>query len=304
MPAIIESVVTTVSHRPFWRRGALRLADDAVTECLHRVRRSPAEVDLLINAGVYREKNLAEPALAAMIQEDIGANLGHPPVDRSHGTFSFDVDNGGAGVLTAFQLADGFIQSRTIDLGAVVASDSDPGHVEHFPFPSVGGAVLLGRGTGDSGFSSFAFETFPEHARTFDSVVAWRPTEHPNFLSPAGRNVLEITVREDFPARALDCALGTVRRFLEARGLRPNEIDLLVASAYPETFAPDLARRLEIPPGRVAAPGEALRGAHTAGVIAALESAFHSGQLAVARNTLFVTVGAGITVAAALYRHT
>ncbi|MGY4651210.1 hypothetical protein ACVWWN_005006 [Mycobacterium sp. URHB0021] len=32
------------------------------------------DVNLLINAGIYRDRSLAEPALAAMIQEDIGAN--------------------------------------------------------------------------------------------------------------------------------------------------------------------------------------------------------------------------------------
>ena len=40
--------------------------------------RDAHDVDLLINAGIYRDRNLGEPAFAAMIQEDIGANPEDP----------------------------------------------------------------------------------------------------------------------------------------------------------------------------------------------------------------------------------
>jgi 3-oxoacyl-[acyl-carrier-protein] synthase-3 len=303
MAAIIESVGTAVSRRHLWPKGALRLADDAVSECLDRANRKAGELDLLINAGVYRENNLAEPALASMIQEDIGANPGHPPSQRAHGTFSFDVANGGCGVVTALELVDGLIGSRTIELGAVVASDSNPGNVEGFPFPNAGGAVLVSPGPVGTGFLAFESETFPEFFGCFESVIVWRSVEHPLPLSAAGENVLEITCRDDYAARALECAEGVLRRFIAAQGLLPSDIDLLVGSAYPRTFAADLARRIDLPPSSVATPDDRFAGAHTAGVIASLESAAQSGQLFSGKNVLLVTVGAGITVATALYRH-
>jgi hypothetical protein len=34
---------------------------------------------MLITAGVYHDEILSEPAFASLIQEDIGANPGHPP---------------------------------------------------------------------------------------------------------------------------------------------------------------------------------------------------------------------------------
>ena len=68
---------------------------------------------MLINAGIYRDRNMAEPALAALIQADIGAHPEDPHPD-SHGTFSFDVANGVCGVLTALQIADGFLRSHAI----------------------------------------------------------------------------------------------------------------------------------------------------------------------------------------------
>ena len=303
MAAIIESVATSVSRRRFWPKGALRLADDAVAECLDRAHRRAPELDLLINAGLYRENNLAEPALASMIQEDVGANPGHPPAESSHGTFSFDVANGGCGVLTALDLVDGFARSGTIDLGAVVASDSDPGNAESFPFPDAGGAVLLRAGVSGGGFQSFDFSTFPEFLDCFESVIAWHPAEHPGRLSAPGENVLEIRCRDDYAVRALDCADCAARRFLAAHGLAPRDVDLLVGSASPGTFLGDLARRLEVPLSRVAVPDAHFAGAHTAGVIASLDVAARAGQLFTAKHVLLVTVGAGITVASALYSH-
>jgi predicted NBD/HSP70 family sugar kinase len=44
-----------------------------------------------------------------------------------------------------------------------------------------------------------------------------------------------------------------------------------------------------------------LAAAHTAGPLAALESALETGLFQSARNTLFVTVGSGIGVGLALY---
>ena len=54
------------------------LADAAARKCFALAGRKPGDIDMLINVGMYREDNMGEPALAALIQEDIGANLGQP----------------------------------------------------------------------------------------------------------------------------------------------------------------------------------------------------------------------------------
>src|SRR5690242_13422024 len=114
MGTCIESVVTTSSSSGLFRSGSLHLAEAAARACLERATRRPDELDLLVNTGVYKEKNMAEPALAAIIQEDIHANPGHPPRHGHHGTFSFDVANGGCGCLTATHLADSFLRDGRI----------------------------------------------------------------------------------------------------------------------------------------------------------------------------------------------
>jgi 3-oxoacyl-[acyl-carrier-protein] synthase-3 len=280
MGARIEAVAVT--HGGILRHDALHLADRAARDCLERAGRRAGEIDLLINAGLYRKKSLAEPALAAIIQEDIGANPGHPPV-RGHGTFSFDLANAGAGPLSAIFVLDGFLRSRAIALGMALASDSRPEHIERFPFDHAGGAVLLSAGRDGEGFESFSFRTFPEP--TMDSRLGWNMAH--------AKNELSLRIDPSHARRCVEHAATTVSE-MDAAG-----IDLLVASAVPNGFAQALADRLRIP--RVA-QARGFENAHTAGIFAALDAAMRDKSFQAASRTLFVTVGAGIVVGAALYQ--
>ena len=136
------------------RHSALHLAVSAAKDCLQRAGCDPDELDLVVNAGIYRDRNLGEPALAALIQDDIGANPEDPHAG-AHGTFSFDIANGTCGVLTALQIVDGFLRTHSIHRALVVASDANPGHgmSEHFPFSATGAALLCRWTEDDYGLS-------------------------------------------------------------------------------------------------------------------------------------------------------
>ncbi|HKU36891.1 MAG TPA: 3-oxoacyl-[acyl-carrier-protein] synthase III C-terminal domain-containing protein, partial [Polyangiales bacterium] len=188
------------------------------------------------------------------------------------------------------------------ELAAIVASDSNPGVRAGFRFPNAGGALLLRPGPAGAGFCGFASQTFPEFADRFESYIEWQTrTYTPPFAAP-GRNVPVLIEREDYGALAASCGASVAQLLLDRSGLRASDVQLLVASTYPQTLADALARQLSLAPERVARPRPALVGAHTAGILAALEGAWTSGQLAAAGQVLFVAVGAGITAAAALYR--
>ena len=178
MGTIIEAsaTATATAHQRSLSPGSLELADFAARSCLERASRTAEELDLLINAGVYHDKILSEPAFASLIQEDIGANL-RQPAGAGHGTFSFDVYNGACGLLTGIHLVDGMLASGTVELGMVVASDMDPepGLSEGFSFPGVGGrGPVEQRTTPATGFTAFRFATFPEFAELFQSYVDWQ----------------------------------------------------------------------------------------------------------------------------------
>ena len=265
---------------------------------MERAERTAEELDLLINAGVYHDKLMNEPAFASLIQQDIGANPDRPS-GAGHGTFSFDVANGACGFLTGVYVVDGMLASGTIELGMVVASDMDPqpGISEGFDFPAIGGAVLLSAEDSRAGFTAFKFATFPEFEELFQSRVDWHEDARRGLVHH-GRHILTVEIAESYAARALECAESTVGELAEAEGLDLGDVELLVATASVPGFADALATRLGVPAERVAPPGNGLAAAHTAAPAFALES----GRLADARTTLFVSAGAGITVAAAIYK--
>jgi 3-oxoacyl-[acyl-carrier-protein] synthase III len=296
MGARIEAVTVRRGRGGPWRPGALRLSDMAARDCLAQAKRRADELDLLINAGLYKDDNTAEPAMASIIQEDIGANPGHPPKREHHGTFSFDVMNGGCGVVSALQILDAFVGPATAQLGMVVAADADPAphRSRGFPFPPVGGAILLAASGDDAGFAGFEVRTFAEDAELFEAVVRFDPETR--------RSVAEVHEHPRFAARCLERARAHALGFLDRARLRPVDVDVLVASAYPPGFAIRLARAVGIPAACVPAVAPELDHAHTAAPIAALAAARASGLLGAAHRVLFVTVGAGITVAAALYQ--
>lgn len=301
----IEAASALTSHG-LRKPTARRLADAAARTCLAHAGREPGDVDMLINAGIYREDNLGEPALAALIQEDIGANLGQPPIG-GHGTFSFDLLNGTCGVISAIQIESGLLDSGVIQLGAIVTSDVDPGHhhAGGVLLQPTAGAVLLGRDEKLAGFTDFSTETFPEYGDLFTSGLVWQ--ERHGYRAPrqaAGQHEMVIQCEPGYPARLADCAEEASRRFLRRLGLGWGEIDLVVPAPSTPDFLDALVTRLGVPGDRVAYMTEDLAGAYTTGPIAALQAAARSGRLGEARNTLMLAAGPGITVALALYRQT
>jgi 3-oxoacyl-[acyl-carrier-protein] synthase-3 len=298
MGTIIEATATAMAQERSMSPGALEAVDSAALACLDLAQRTASDLDLLINAGVYHDKILSEPAFAALIQEDIGANLSQPS-GAGHGTFSFDIYNGACGVLTGIQLVDGMLASGTAKLGMVVASDMDPepGVSRGFGFPAVGGAVLLSADDSRAGFTAFRFDTFPEFTELFQGYVDWQEDAGPG-PDHHGRNILSVEIAESYIVRALECAETTVRELAAAQGLDLGAVDLLVATASVPGFADALASRLGVSAERVAPLPDDLAGAHTAAPMLALESV----PLETSGTALLVSAGAGITVAAALYQ--
>lgn len=281
-------------------RRARRLADAAAIACLQGAGRAATEIDVLVNVGVYRDKNLAEPALVALVQEDIRANPGHPPLG-GHGTFSFDVDNGACGALTAMHLADGFVQSGAARLGMVVASDSPPG-LRHgtFPYEPMGAALILKHDREMPGFTDFRFATFPEHAQLCEGYFEWVPRRHARD-DHTGHTRLVVKERSGYRDVALECASSVVEKLLADNGVAPTDVDLVLATHSPG-FSEALAKNLGVSERSVVQSGAPFERAHTAAMPAAIGDAIARGRWQRARTALLVSAGAGLTVGCALHR--
>jgi 3-oxoacyl-[acyl-carrier-protein] synthase-3 len=304
MGARIDAVTSLTGHGPR-RSSARKLADAAMRACLTQAGKTPDDVDMLINTGVYREDSMGEPALAALIQEDIGASTGHRQ-PGGPGTFSFDLINGPCGVLAAAQVEAGLLRSGLIKLGAIVTSDVDPGPARQrtVPLRPSAGAMLLTWDDSVPGFTDFSTRTYPEYEDLFTSGLVWR-RQRRRAAAPgaqAGQNKMVIEEKPGYRARLVDCADDAARGFLRDLRIRPADIALLAAAPAAPDFLDPLASRLGVSGDRIAYLPEDLGGGYTAELIAALHTAVRSGRLAEAGNTLLVAAGPGITVALSLYR--
>ncbi|MBW0012700.1 3-oxoacyl-[acyl-carrier-protein] synthase III C-terminal domain-containing protein [Mycobacterium sp.] len=272
------------------RHSALHLAVNAAKDCLHRAGCGPDELDLVVNAGIYRDRNIGEPALAALIQDDIGANPEDPHAG-AHGTFSFDIANGACGVLTALQIVDGFLRSRSIRRALVVASDADPGHgmSEHFPFSAAGAALLCGWTDGDYGLSRVSWvNSNGEGSGAFTATVGFRDAH----------NVLRFGQSPDMDQRFASAAARAVRACLDAQSVRLADIDLIVAAPARSGYRAALSKLLGIAIEKICVAVDYRM--HTAALAAALQPQIE--KLPAGARALLVAAGAGITAGAALYR--
>ncbi len=289
MGTVIDRV--DISHaRLRGRHSALHLAVTAAKDCLQRAGRDASELDLIVNAGIYRDRNMGEPALAALIQDDIGANPEDPHPD-AHGTFSFDIANGTCGVLTALQIVDGFLRAHSIHRALIVASDADPGHglSEHFPFSPSGAAVLCGWSDDDYGLSRVSWvNTDGKDAEALTATVGFADA----------RNVLRITESADLDARMAEAATEAARACLDAHGVALSAVDMIIAAPARPGFRSALSDHLKVPAGQVIIADDERM--HTAALAAALEPQVR--RLPAGARVLLVAAGAGVTAGAALYR--
>ena len=271
------------------RHSGLRLAVSAAKKCLEEADCDPDDLDLLVNAGIYRDRNLGEPALAALIQEDIGANIEDPRIG-AHGTFSFDVANGTCGVLTGLQIVDGFLRSHTIDRALVVASDADPGHglSEHFPFTATAGAMLCRWSDDEYGLGRFHWTSHRDGGESFSATVGFRDAH----------NVLRFQQSESMDKQFADAAAEAANGCLRESGLALSDIDVIVAAPARSGYRAALAALLGVPLGRVTVAGDERM--HTAALVAAFGNG--NTRLPPGTRALIVAAGAGVTAGAAYYR--
>jgi 3-oxoacyl-[acyl-carrier-protein] synthase-3 len=290
MGTIIDHV--SVTQAP-WRsrHSALRVAVAAAKTCLDEAGCPSTDLDLLINAGIYRDRNLGEPALAALIQQDIGANPEDPHAGP-HGTFSFDISNGVCGPITALRVVDGFLRSGAVRRALLVASDADPGHhlAQNFPFNAAGGALLCSWTDGAAGLGSFHWANYPDGGESFRSTVTYR--DRRNLLEIAASDAMDDVFAAAAAKVALDC--------LDEASTDVTDVDLVLAAPARSEFTAGLASRLGMPVEQVVAARD--ERIHTAALIAALHDATTAARLRPGGTVLLVAAGAGVTAGAALYR--
>ncbi len=287
----IESLGVSLPRRRLLGWGSHRHAVEAGKRCLAASRYRPSDVRVLVNAGVYRDGHVCEPAIAAYVQHALGVNVDF------HGrrTLSFDLLNGGVGMLNAAHLLVSQMHAGEIQVGMVVASDANP---DRRPDPgsavaASGAALLLDLSPRNgAGFGSFAFVTREESADLYTAVVSLK--------EPRGK--LLIRRRAELEEAFLAGAAAAAKAVLERDGLRPEDVDLVVPSQFSASFLARLPGALGLPREKVADYASVLPDTPTTSVFLAFDRARAEGALGPGRTALLLACGSGVTVGAATYR--
>lgn len=270
--------------------GAARAARDALAAAAA----APESVGVLVNAGIYRDSNMVEPAMGALIQKAAGIGLEYDEHDPR--SFSFDLMNGACGVLNAVQVASAILVTGSTGRVLVVAGDTHPSltgvdPTEEFPYATASGALLLEHVDGPDGFG-------PLHTELADGPVAVEGFVDTATMGTTGRSAMTVLRADDAERRILDVAVTVGARAL-ADGVDPATT-VLISSRPTPGFRAALSAKLGVP--ELDRGGENADDVHTATIPLDYHRAVESGRLDGVRTVLMVAAGAGPSAAACLYR--
>ncbi|UUN28988.1 hypothetical protein [Streptomyces sp. FIT100] len=307
----MATVITAAALSPAEGTGSsIEYAASAGAECLRQAGLTPADVDVLINTGVYRDSNIVEPSVAALIQKRIGINPDYLHAADKRAAFSFDLMNGACGVLNAVQAAGSLLATGSARRVLVVSADThpstDPGRAGTgaFPYASTGAALLLEHRDDGRGFGRVHHRSLPGA----HGVNGYLPLDE---AGSDGRAHIVVDRDSGVLERMLDLAVDSVRGCLAAEegvdGARtPTALErtLLITSQPSADFATRLAKRLGLASDAAVTVEGVAGDPHTSALTHAFRQAQDAGRLDGHGRLLFVAVGAGLTSAASLYRLT
>jgi len=276
------------------------MAARAAARCVEQTDVALPEIDILINVGVFRDDNIIEPAIAPLIQRELGLNL--DPVKNGHldrCTLAFDINDGENGFLTAACVADSFFKTGSAKNVLIVAGDVHPSKTDHpdFPFQPVASAVLLAYSEDDrQGFAGFHFKTSPKGCHGFAASIDLSRNATGN------RQRLDFNEPEEYPDRLLKFVSGMIRDLSSEGRISLTDIDYLVTSQNSGNFGSRIAREVCLPGHvRVIEPDGRYAYAHTSALPAGYQYLSAACNLKKRPRILFVAAGSGLSASCALY---
>ncbi|WP_181923471.1 hypothetical protein [Streptomyces inhibens] len=285
--------------------SSVALAAKAAQDCLATAGLLPEAVGVLINTGVYRESNTFEPAMAALVQKEVGINLDYLAHPVPGGGFSFDLMNGACGVLNAVQVARALLETNSTKRVLVTAADVHPGgragRDDAYPYADLGAAWLLAKGTEpDTGFGQVLLRGSDNCGATTAGYLDI------SAAGPRGRHQITVQRDADWAEHLLDLTAATVTEYARTQDVDLNRT-LVVCSRPTPDFAARLAQRLALDPEAVVAPdlpgGQSPHSGepHTAAPVLGYLQAVEGGLAEAYGQMLFVAAGAGPSTACVSY---
>lgn len=268
MGAIILSASYNAASGRKERRSAIGLSGKAADRALISSGIMPDQLGCFINAGIFRDKHIGEPAIATLIHGSLKNPVSQP--------FCFDLLNGKTGQLDGIEIIDSLIANRQINFGMVVAGDAIPRKADRksFPYESSASAILLAAGSEDSGFIEFYHKSFPEKVKMHTAELQFRKKR--NIRKPD--HYLFVQSNSEYRSERLKAVDEAVFELCQKLGLTLDDFDLVLSSEENDRI-------------------------HTAALGAVINRSIDSGLFDQARNILFISAGSGIQVSLAWYKN-
>ncbi|MEV6768944.1 hypothetical protein AB0N05_10000 [Nocardia sp. NPDC051030] len=277
--AIVSAAVCTDTDTASY----FELATRAGRKCLEQAGVSPDQIGLVINAGVFRDNNIAEPAVAALLQKRLEIGLeyqtGRVPA------FSFDLLNGATGVVHALMAAQSFTSLGDLEYALVLAGDTHPSlrrDVEDFPYSATGAALLVSASAAAGGFGRL----YTSAARDTVTADAWADLEAAGL---EGRSAVTVRTGHGDPLAASEAVVRAclAGEHLDSRDFAIGDAIVLAPAPVPG-FRERLAYRLGVPSTAIAGVDPAVGDPYTAAPVHAYVGAGELGLLENARTVIFL----------------
>ncbi|RYZ55086.1 MAG: hypothetical protein EOP07_14870 [Proteobacteria bacterium] len=224
--------------------GSVEHAILAAKECLKIAKVDAEDVDFIINTGIYRENNIVEPAVAMLIQKELGMNGDYVKAANGKDSFGFDLLNGGIGALNALKIADSMLESGAVRYVLIVGGDSHPSNSEvaGFPYTTLGSALLLGKGKDPKkGIQGSAFRSKQHAGQGRMSYIEMTK------VGVSGRQSMTITTDKDYVPAARNLAIELAKDYITKNKLKSSELQL-ISTQLSEDFSKDVAKSIGVSP--------------------------------------------------------
>ncbi len=281
-------------------QSSIGMAAFAARNCLARAHVQIQDIDLFINIGVFRDDNIIEPAMAPLIQQQLGMNL--DPVNNDHiqrSTLSFDINDGECGFLTAVRVVDAFFRSGSSKLALIVSGDIHPSKTNHpeFPFQSVSAAILLAYSEDDhQGFSSFHFKTSSDGCHGFSANVDLLAN------GSKSRGCMNFIAEDKYHDHLSTFTSEMMSEVFQSGAINPVDIDYIATSQQAKGFGAEIARSLSLN-GRTKVIDlyEKHGDSHTSSLALSYHHLVSNGLLKKNDRILFIGAGSGLSAACSVY---
>ena len=271
-------------------QGNVTLATRAVQRALDASNAPDRHLGILVYSGVYREAFISEPALAAMVAKEL--DIKGSRLDRDLRPFlAFDVMNGPPGVLIACQMVGRLLLSRE-GVAVIATSEFNETPVDGQPslgLVNAGSAMVLERSIDSSGFRSFFVQSHTEYLDWYHAYA---------YTDDSGPPRLRVDRDERLAQQLPESVVASVTAMLHCENFVLDDFAVIFPPQLAPEFLDRLAAILDVEQNRFVTwdGGNLFTAAPALGWEAVRERAIVPGDLG-----LFLTVGAGIEVACAIY---